>query len=204
MSLMPDAWRQAPTLQGRHVRLEPLLAEHAEGLRAALAGDELAELWYTNVPRVADVDRWLADVLEQQAQGKWLAFVVRDGAGEIVGSTRFYDLDAGVPRISIGYTWYAPRVQRTGLNSEAKLLLLGHCFDTLGCISVVLETSWFNHRSRTAIARLGAHQDGVLRNHRRHADGTVRDTVIFSILDNEWPAVRSNLLARLAQHEPQT
>ena len=100
-----------------------------------------------------------------------------------------------------GYTWYAPRVQRTGLNTEAKLLLFGHAFDTLGCISVVLETSWFNHRSRTAIARLGARQDGVLRNHRRHADGTVRDSVIFSILDTEWPAVRSNLLARLAQHE---
>lgn len=204
MSLLPDAWRQAPTLQGKHVRLEPLLAEHADDLRAALAGDALAELWYTNVPRVADVDSWLAEVLAGQAQGKWLAFVVRDADGAIVGSTRYYDLEAGVPRISIGYTWYAPRVQRTGLNSEAKLLLLGHAFDTLGCISVVLETSWFNHRSRTAIARLGAHQDGVLRNHRRHADGTVRDTVIFSILDTEWPAVRSNLLARLAQHEPQT
>lgn len=203
MSLLPDAWRQAPTLQGRYVRLEALRAEHADGLREALAGDELGDIWYTNVPRVADVDRWLADVLAQQAQGKWLAFVVRDADGAIVGSTRFYDLEAGVPRISIGYTWYAPRVQRTGLNSEAKLLLLGHAFDTLGCISVVLETSWFNHRSRTAIARLGAHQDGVLRNHRRHADGTVRDTVIFSILDNEWPAVRSNLLARMAQHEPQ-
>jgi len=204
MSLLPDAWRQAPTLQGKHVRMEPLLAEHADDLRAALAGDALAELWYTNVPRVADVDSWLAEVLAGQAQGKWLAFVVRDADGAIVGSTRYYDLEAGVPRISIGYTWYAPRVQRTGLNSEAKLLLLGHAFDTLGCISVVLETSWFNHRSRTAIARLGAHQDGVLRNHRRHADGTVRDTVIFSILDTEWPAVRSNLLARLAQHEPQS
>lgn len=204
MNLLPDAWRQAPTLQGKHVRLEPLLAEHANDLRAALAGDALAELWYTNVPRVADVDSWLAEVLAGQAQGKWLAFVVRDADGAIVGSTRFYDLEAGVPRISIGYTWYAPRVQRTGLNSEAKLLLLGHAFDTLGCICVVLETSWFNHRSRTAIARLGAHQDGVLRNHRRHADGTVRDTVIFSILDTEWPAVRSNLLARLAQHEPQS
>jgi RimJ/RimL family protein N-acetyltransferase len=203
MSPLPDAWRQAPTLQGRHVRLEALRAEHADGLRAALAGDELGDIWYTNVPRVADVDSWLADVLAQQAQGKWLAFVVRDADGVIVGSTRFYDLEAGVPRVSIGYTWYAPRVQRTGLNSEAKLLLLGHAFDSLGCISVVLETSWFNHRSRTAIARLGAHQDGVLRNHRRHADGTVRDTVIFSILDNEWPAVRSNLLARMAQHELQ-
>ncbi|WP_334178046.1 GNAT family protein [Pseudoxanthomonas sp.] len=201
MSLLPDAWRTAPTLQGRHVHLEALCAEHADGLREALAGDELAALWYTNVPRAADVDGWLADVLAQQAQGKWLAFVVRDADGAIVGSTRFYDMEAGVPRLSIGYTWYAPRVQRTGLNTEAKLLLFGHAFDTLGCISVVLETSWFNHRSRTAIARLGARQDGVLRNHRRHADGTVRDSVVFSILDTEWPAVRSNLLARLAQHE---
>lgn len=201
MSLLPDAWRTAPTLQGRHVRLEALCAEHADGLREALAGDELAALWYTNVPRVAEVDGWLADVLAQQVHGKWLAFVVRAADGAIVGSTRFYDMEAGVPRLSIGYTWYAPRVQRTGLNTEAKLLLFGHAFDTLGCISVVLETSWFNHRSRTAIARLGARQDGVLRNHRRHADGTVRDSVIFSILDTEWPAVRSNLLARLAQHE---
>ena len=140
-------------------------------------------------------------MLAQQAQGRWLAFVVRDAAGAIVGTTRFYDMDTGVPRLSIGYTWYAPRVQRTGLTTEAKLLLFGHAFDTLGCISVVLETSWFNHRSRTAIARLGARQDGVMRNHRRHADGTVRDSVIFSILDTEWPAVRSNLLARLAHHE---
>lgn len=201
MSLLPDAWRTAPTLQGRHVRLEALCAEHADGLREALVGDELAALWYTNVPRVAEVDGWLADVLAQHVHGKWLAFVVRAADGAIVGSTRFYDMEAGVPRLSIGYTWYAPRVQRTGLNTEAKLLLFGHAFDTLGCISVVLETSWFNHRSRTAIARLGARQDGVLRNHRRHADGTVRDSVIFSILDTEWPAVRSNLLARLAQHE---
>ncbi|WP_213601268.1 GNAT family N-acetyltransferase [Pseudoxanthomonas japonensis] len=201
MSALPDAWRTAPTLQGRHVRLEVLRAEHADGLREALAGDELADLWYTNVPRAADVDGWLADVLAQQAQGRWLAFVVRDAAGAIVGTTRFYDMDTGVPRLSIGYTWYAPRVQRTGLNTEAKLLLFGHAFDTLGCISVVLETSWFNHRSRTSIARLGARQDGVMRNHRRHADGTVRDSVIFSILDTEWPAVRSNLLARLAHHE---
>ena len=201
MSALPDAWRTAPTLQGRDVRLEALRAEHADGLREALDGDELSTLWYTNVPRAAEVDGWLADVLAQQAQGRWLAFVVRDAAGAIVGTTRFYDMDTGVPRLSIGYTWYAPRVQRTGLNTEAKLLLFGHAFDTLGCISVVLETSWFNHRSRTAIARLGARQDGVMRNHRRHADGTVRDSVIFSILDTEWPAVRSNLLARLAHHE---
>lgn len=194
-------WQQVPRLEGRHVRLEPLQREHADGLRAALDGDALAALWYTNVPRAADIDGYLDGVFATQAQGRILPFVVRDAAGDIVGSTRFYDLEATVPRVSIGYTWYAPRVQRTGLNTETKLLLLTHAFETLGCISVVFETSWFNHRSRAAIARLGAKQDGVLRNHRRHADGSPRDTVIFSILDNEWPAVKRNLLSRLAQHE---
>ncbi|HJR73914.1 MAG TPA: GNAT family protein, partial [Luteimonas sp.] len=110
-----------------------------------------------------------------------------------------YDLDASVPRLSIGYTWYAPKAQRTGVNTEAKLLLLGHAFETLGCVAVAFETSWFNQASRTAIARLGAKQDGVLRGHRRHADGTVRDTVVFSIIDSEWPAVKSNLRYKLAQ-----
>jgi len=194
-------WQQVPWLEGRHVRLEPLQREHADGLRAALDGDALATLWYTNVPRAADIDGYLDGVFATQAQGRILPFVVRDAAGDIVGSTRFYDLEPGVPRVSIGYTWYAPRVQRTGLNTETKLLLLTHAFETLGCISVIFETSWFNQRSRAAIARLGAKQDGVLRNHRRHADGSPRDTVVFSILDNEWPAVKRNLLSRLAQHE---
>ena len=130
----------------------------------------------------------MRDALDKQAQGIEVPFVVRDADGEVVGSTRFYDWILPIPRLSIGYTWYAPRVQRTGLNTEAKLLLLTHAFETLGCASVYLETSWFNHASRTAIARLGAKQDGVLRNHRRHADGSLRDTVVFSILDSEWPA----------------
>ncbi|MBB3274708.1 MULTISPECIES: GNAT family protein [unclassified Pseudoxanthomonas] len=194
-------WQQVPRLKGRHARLEPLQRAHADGLRAALEGDALAALWYTNVPRAAEVDTYLDGVFATQAQGRILPFVVRDAVGDIVGSTRFYDLEPTVPRVSIGYTWYAPRVQRTGLNTEAKLLLLTHAFETLGCISVMFETSWFNQRSRAAIARLGAKQDGVLRNHRRHADGSPRDTVIFSILDNEWPAVKRNLLSRLAQHE---
>ena len=103
--------------------------------------------------------------------------------------------------MSIGYTWYAQRAQRTGLNTEAKLLLLTHAFETLDCVAVALETSWFNHASRTAIARLGAKQDGVLRGHRRHADGTVRDTVVFSVIDSEWPAVRAHLRAKLAAHD---
>jgi RimJ/RimL family protein N-acetyltransferase len=135
--------------------------------------------------------------LDKQARGLEVPFAVRDADGVVAGSTRFYDLDWSITRLSIGYTWYAPRVQRTGLNTEAKLLLLTHAFETLGCASVYLETSWFNHASRTAIARLGAKQDGVLRNHRRHADGTMRDTVVFSILGNEWAAVKSNLQYRL-------
>lgn len=200
-TVLPESWHQPPWLRGRHASLEPLSPEHADGLRAALEGDALADLWYTNVPRAAGIDGYLDGVFATQALGRILPFVVRDAAGDIVGSTRFYDLEPAVPRVSIGYTWYAPRVQRTGLNTETKLMLLTHAFETLGCISVVFETSWFNQRSRAAIARLGAKQDGVLRNHRRHADGSPRDTVIFSILDNEWPAVKRNLLSRLAQHE---
>lgn len=108
-----------------------------------------------------------------------------------------YHLDPAVPTAKIGYTWYAPQVQRTGLNTEAKLMLLEHAFEALGCAAVFFETSWFNHASRTAIARLGARQDGVLRNHKRHADGSLRDTVVFSLIDNEWPAVRRHLQFKL-------
>lgn len=197
---LPDDWRRIPRLQGRHTQLEAMQREHADGLRAALAGDELSRLWYTQVPTVAGVDAYVDAVLEEQAHGRMLPFVIRDSGGRIAGSTRFYDLDPGVPKLTIGYTWYAPRVQRTGVNTECKLLLLTHAFETLGCISVVFETSWFNQRSRAAIARLGAKQDGVLRNHRRHPDGTPRDTVIFSIIDSEWPGVKRNLLFKLEQH----
>ena len=198
MSIPNLPW-QAPRLGGRHVALEPLALEHIEGLSLALQGDELARLWYTNVPKAADAGAWIRAALEKQRQGLETPFAVLDADGSVVGSTRFYDMDASVPKLSIGYTWYAPRVQRSGLNTEAKLLLLAHAFETLQCASVYLETSWFNHASRTAIARLGARQDGVLRNHRRHADGSLRDTVVFSILGNEWPGVKSNLLHRLEQ-----
>jgi RimJ/RimL family protein N-acetyltransferase len=135
-----------------------------------------------------------------QAKGQALPFVVRDADGVVVGCTRYYDVDPVVPRVQIGYTWYAQRVQRTGLNTEAKLLLLGHAFEKLQCICVGFETSWFNQASRAAIARLGAKQDGVLRSHRRHADGSVRDTVAFSIIESEWPAVTRNLIHKLEQH----
>ncbi|HDS1553526.1 GNAT family protein [Stenotrophomonas maltophilia] len=195
-----DAWNTVPTLRGQHVTLQPLQMEHVPGLRDALEGSGLDQLWYTQVPSPEQAETYVRAALQAQSEGKVLPFVIRDAAGEIIGSTRFYDMDASVPKLSLGYTWYTPRVQRTGANTEAKLLLLQHAFETMGCISVVLETSWFNATSRSAIARLGAKQDGVLRNHKRHADGTPRDTVIFSIIDAEWQGVKRHLQYRLDSH----
>ncbi len=195
-----DAWNTVPTLRGQHVTLQPLQMEHVPGLCDALEGSGLDQLWYTQVPSPEQAEAYVRAALQAQSEGKVLSFVIRDAAGDIIGSTRFYDMDASVPRLSLGYTWYTPRVQRTGANTEAKLLLLQHAFEAMGCISVVLETSWFNVTSRTAIARLGAKQDGVLRNHKRHADGTPRDTVIFSIIDAEWQGVKRHLQYRLDSH----
>jgi len=201
MDARASHWTNVPTLHGRHVVLEPLRDSHAGELRVALGNGELARLWYTNVPPPEQVEGYVAAALEMQSRGQALPFAVRDADGDIVGCTRYYDVDPAVPRVQIGYTWYAPRAQRTGLNTEAKLLLLGHAFETMGCICVGFETSWFNHASRAAIARLGAKQDGVLRSHRRHADGSVRDTVAFSIIEPEWAAVKRNLIHRLERHD---
>ncbi|MBF5044853.1 GNAT family N-acetyltransferase [Aggregicoccus sp. 17bor-14] len=193
-------WSRVPVLEGRHVRLEPLQPSHVQGLQTAVSDGELWTCWYTKVPRPEAMAAYVESALGMQARGEALPFVVRDAGGAVVGSTRLYALDPRTPRLTIGYTWYAQRVQRTGLNTEAKLLLLGHAFEALGCIAVAFETSWFNHASRAAIERLGAKQDGVLRSHQRHDDGSVRDTVVFSILAAEWPAVRSHLRAKLAAH----
>lgn len=197
---MSDPWSQPPQLAGEHVALEPLRPEHAAGLRDALSEGRLWELWYASVPHPGTVEEYVAGALAMQARGEALVFVVRDAGGAVVGTTRYYQFDRRVPRLAIGYTWYATRVQRTGLNTQAKLLLLQHAFETLGCEAVAFETSWFNHASRTAIERLGAKQDGILRNHMRHRDGSLRDTVVFSIIASEWPAVKGNLLARLRRH----
>jgi len=197
---LPAAWRELPRLAGAHVRLEPLAADHAGAMRAALAGDALATLRYTYVPPAADVEVYIASALAAQDAGDCLPFAVLDARGALVGCTCFYDLHPEVPRVSIGYTWYAPRAQRTGVNTETKRLLLGHAFESLGCISVLFETSTLNERSRAAIARLGARQEGIVRNHKRHSDGTPRDTVIFSIIDSEWQGVKRNLQHKLAQH----
>ncbi|MFC7300310.1 GNAT family N-acetyltransferase [Cognatiluteimonas weifangensis] len=196
----PADWATPPTLRGRHVTLEPLQPAHADGLRAAAADGRLWELWYTNVPEPEQTQAWIAAALAMQAAGSALAFVVRDAQGRIVGSTRYYDLLPATPRLQIGYTWYARSVQRTGLNTEAKLLLLEHAFEALGCASVGLQTSTRNAASRAAIARLGAREEGILRQHLRHRDGSLRDTVNFSILDREWPAVKAGLRQKLEAH----
>ena len=193
-------WNEAPILRGRHVQLEPLRMEHADGLRAAASDGRLWELQFTNVPAPDDVDGWLAAALAAQAAGEQVAFAVRDAAGRIVGSTRYYELLPDTPRLCIGYTWYARSAQRTGLNTEAKLLLLGHAFETMGCASVGFHTSTLNLASRAAIARLGAREEGILRQHLRHRDGSLRDSVCFSILDREWPAVKAGLQAKLEAH----
>lgn len=193
-----------PTLSGRHVRLEPLLAEHADALRAAAADGELWTLRYTSVPgpQPGEAEAYIATALQQRDAGHALPFVVKDAAGVVVGSTRFYDVDRSVPRVKLGYTWYARRVQRTGLNTEAKRLLIDHAFSQWRCEAVVLETSHENLRSQAAIARLGAKRDGVLRAHMRHRDGTLRDTVVFSILASEWPELRRGFELKLQADSP--
>lgn len=195
-------WATAPHLVGRHVALEPLGRAHVPELRAALGGSGLWELVFTSVPHPDAVDGYVDDALAMQTRGEALPFAVRDGAGEIVGSTRFYQLAPAVPRLAIGYTWIVPRAQRTVVNTAAKRLLLGHAFEGLGCAAVAFETSTLNLRSQAAIERLGARRDGVLRSHMRHRDGTLRDTVVYSIVAGEWPAVRDALDARLEAARP--
>jgi N-acetyltransferase len=194
-----NPWRDVPTLAGRHVRLEPLARAHADGLRTAAADGELWKLWYTSVPAPDATEAYIDSALAAHAEGRALPFVVRDRDDAIVGSTRFGNVEAAHRRAEIGWTWYARRAQRTALNTEAKRLLLAHAFETMGCNVVQLCTHWFNFPSREAIARLGAKQDGVLRSHMLMPDGGVRDTVVFSIIAAEWPAVRQNLDDRLAR-----
>jgi RimJ/RimL family protein N-acetyltransferase len=179
------------TLHGGHATLEPLAPSHLDGIRAAATDGALWRLWYTSVPSPETTSAWLDAALDVRDRLAGMPFAVRDNAtGDIVGSTRYFNVDPANRRLEIGHTWYAKRAQRTPINTECKLLLLTHAFETLGCIAVEFRTHWFNHPSREAIARLGAHQDGVLRNHQLMADGTRRDTVVFSILDSEWPAVK--------------
>ena len=188
------------TLTGDLVTLEPLQVEHHDELVEAASDGRLWELWYTSVPSPERMRADIAEKLGRQAAGEMLPFTVRRAdTGRVVGMTTFMNVEAEVPRLEIGSTWTAASAQRTGVNAESKLLLLTHAFDVLGCLAVEFRTHWHNQQSRGAIARLGAKQDGVLRNHRRMPDGSLRDTVVFSILDTEWPAVRAGLRHRLAR-----
>jgi RimJ/RimL family protein N-acetyltransferase len=189
------------TLEGGGVRLEPLADSHHEALAAAAADGRLSELWFTAVPAPEGVLAYVADALKGQRDGQMLPWAVRDVAsGAIIGSTRYHDIVPRIDRVEIGYTWYAQSRQRTHVNTTCKLLLLGHAFDTLGCKVVGLRTDNFNLRSQRAIEALGAKKDGVIRHWGERRDGTVRDTVMYSILAVEWPDVRRHLELRLARN----
>jgi RimJ/RimL family protein N-acetyltransferase len=182
------------TLYGHHARLEPMHAGHDADLAAVAADGELWKLRVTSVPEPDQAAMYIAAALMGQHDGHMLPFVVREPAsGQIVGSTRYHDIVPAADRVEIGYTWYARRVQRTAINTECKLLLLSHAFDTLGCAVVGLRTDHMNFASQRAIERLGAHRDGVIRHHAPRRDGTVRDTVMYSILAHEWPDVKAHL-----------
>ena len=181
------------TLAGKLVTLQPLEREHEAELRNAASDGELWRLWFTSVPAPDAVADYIGVALAMRDKGA-MPLVVRDNATQqLIGCTRYFNVEPEHRRLEIGYTWYSKRAQRTGVNTACKLLMLSHAFETLGCIAVEFRTSWFNHASRTAIARLGARQDGVLRNHQITPDGVYRDTVVFSILESEWPAVKRHL-----------
>ena len=190
------------TLERDGIRLEPLSAEHADGLAAAASDGKLWELWFTSVPEPGAVPAYIRDAAKGQSDGQMLPWAVRDvKSNEIVGSTRYHDIVAAIDRVEIGYTWYAQRCQRTSVNTTCKLLLLEHAFDSLGCAVVGLRTDNFNFRSQKAIEALGAKRDGVLRRHQARRDGTVRDSVMYSILREEWKDVRRHLELRLRRNE---
>ena len=191
-------WIEPVTLEGEHVRLVPLTAGHEQALTAAASDGELWKLWYTFVPSPDKTRGYIDTALDMRERLGALAFAVIDAkTGDVVGSTRYFNVDEANRRLEIGHTWYARRVQKTALNTEAKLLLLTHAFEKLDAIAVEFRTHFMNHVSRAAIARLGAKQDGILRNHQIGRDGVLRDTVVFSIIQSEWPAVRANLTYRL-------
>ena len=181
------------SLQGRHVRLEPLHADHAAALAEAAADGDLSQLWYTAIPAPAQVAAEITRRLGLLAAGSMLPWAVLDASGQPVGMTTYMNIDPVHQRVEIGSTWYARRVQRTPLNTEAKRLLLAHAFEALQCIAVEFRTHRFNSQSRRAIERLGAQFDGMLRNHQRASNGTLRDTAVYSITADEWPTVRGHL-----------
>jgi RimJ/RimL family protein N-acetyltransferase len=188
------------TLRGTHVVLEPLTLDHLDALMVACSDGELWKLWYTSVPAPDQMQKEILRRLDLFKNRAMLPFAVRRvDTGAICGMTTFMNVDAHHRRLEIGSTWHAQSAQRTGINTESKLLLLTHAFDHLDCIAVEFRTNFMNFQSRAAIVRLGAKQDGILRHHQYTADGVLRDTVVFSIIAPEWPTVRRHLQFMLAR-----
>jgi len=186
--------RLEPTpLRGPHARLEPLSHDHHDGLVEAVKDGELWKLWYTHIPKPENMGKEIDRRLVLQAAGSMLPWTVFDADGKIAGMTTYMNVDAANRRVEIGSTWYAKRVQRSALNTQCKLLLLSHAFEKLDCIAVEFRTHFFNHQSRRGIERLGAKLDGILRNHQIAPNGTLRDTVVYSIIASEWPTVKAHL-----------
>ncbi len=190
-------WLQPVTLKGEHAALEPLSPAHRDGLIEAVKDGDLWKLWYTAVPAPDKMEAEIARRLDLQEKGAMLPFTVKDAGGQIAGMTTYMNVDAPNRRVEIGSTWYAKRVQRTPLNTQCKLMLLTHAFEKLDCIAVEFRTHFFNHQSRRGIERLGAKQDGILRNHSISPNGTLRDTVVFSIIASEWPTAKAHLTYQL-------
>ncbi|MBJ6367223.1 GNAT family N-acetyltransferase [Snuella sedimenti] len=195
-------WFDNIQLEGNKVLLEPLDMSHKNALLRAASDGKLWELWFTSVPSEETIDSYIENALIEKLNGKGYPFVVVEkSTGTIIGSTRYCNATPEHRRLEIGYTWYAKTYQRTGINTECKYLLLKHAFEKLRCIAVEFRTHWHNVRSRAAIARLGAKQDGVLRNHKLSADGSYRDTVVFSITDQEWKAVEIALKYEIRRYK---
>ena len=186
-------WPEPVSLRGPHAQLKPLSQEHCDGLTEAVKDGELWKLWYTFIPKAEDMRKEIDRRLGLQAAGSMLPFTVIDADGKIAGMTTYMNVDAPNRRVEIVSTWYAKRVQRSALNTQCKLLLLVHAFEKLDCIAVEFRTHFFNHQSRRGIERLGAKLDGILRNHQIASNGTLRDTVVYSIIASEWPTVKAHL-----------
>ena len=193
-------WLLPFELVGATIRLVPLSLDHMNGLIEAEKDGNLSSLWFTSVPNNRSIEAYINDALLQQQNGTSLPFAVIDSmTNNVIGSTRFCQIDQKNRRVEIGYTWYGKSHQRSSVNTQCKSVMLQYAFETLGVIAVEFRTHWHNYASRTAIARLGAKQDGVLRNHQQDPDGGYRDTVVFSIINSEWPVVKKSLHYKLKQ-----
>ncbi|WP_375244746.1 GNAT family N-acetyltransferase [Sphingomonas parapaucimobilis] len=195
-----SVWTETPTLTGRHVTLRPFVEADLPALVEVAREGDLWNIFFASVSMMKTPERWLAAALKERDVGRALLFTVETPGGKVVGTTRYMRIAAQHRRLEIGGTFYATRVQRTGVNSEAKRMLLAHAFEVMGCQAIQIRTDTLNTRSQTAIERLGARKDGVLRGHQVMADGRIRDSVVYSIIDREWPGVRANLDYLLGKH----